>query len=494
MKTNTIKWKIFKYNLIIILMLIISSIIIFNYVLKIYFDKNTNSELNKKSTFAIDFLSKDKGLHEMLANQFQQKQDFKNYNKFSSNDLQNQDDIDRIHELRFRDDFNRKGPPSMLKTDMILLNSNKEIIFPDENSPLIIDNKNLYNNLLSNVKKINTTKNSKIFHFENNNTEYAAKIIPLNLSNTATWMVVYSDVESINYIQFVVNIILFSILIFSSIIISIFSSILSKKISSPFSSINKHIREISRRNFGGKIDVEVADELQDFVKNINTMSEKLEIYDKAQKTFLQNASHEFRTPLTSIQSYAEGIKYDVVDSKQASEIIIDESKRLTTLVEELLYLSRLDSIDEIYEYKQISFNTLINESIERLYLIAQNNNIQLNLIPLKKDIQIKADEQKLQRAISNIISNCIRYAKSCINIESKLEKDKILLSITDDGPGFDKKDIKNLFERFYKGKKGNFGLGLSISKSIIEKHSGTINANNNDKFGAQFEIIFPSNF
>ena len=90
-----------------------------------------------------------------------------------------------------------------------------------------------------------------------------------------------------------------------------------KKISAPFSHLNQHIRAIAERNFGNKIEMPVDDELREFVNNINIMSEKLETYDKAQKTFLQNVSHEFRTPLMSIQSYAEGIKYDVVDSNTA---------------------------------------------------------------------------------------------------------------------------------------------------------------------------------
>lgn len=75
----------------------------------------------------------------------------------------------------------------------------------------------------------------------------------------------------------------------------------------------------------------VDDELQDFVYNINVMSEKLETYDKAQKTFLQNASHEFRTPLMSIQSYAEGIMYDVVEHTAACNIILEETKRMTQI-------------------------------------------------------------------------------------------------------------------------------------------------------------------
>lgn len=235
----------------------------------------------------------------------------------------------------------------------------------------------------------------------------------------------------------------------------------------------------------------VDDELQEFVNNINIMSEKLETYDKAQKTFLQNASHEFRTPLMAIQSYAEGIKYDVVESNQAADIIIDETQRMTHLVEDLLYLSRLDTIEENYCFSNLDFSNLVNSCMERLHGIAIKNNIKVFFHNFAENAVIYADEEKLSRAIMNIISNCVRHAKSVVTITSKIIKEnKIRLDITDDGSGFDPDELPNLFERFYKGKKGNFGLGLAISKNIIEKHKGKITAENSNS-GAVFKIELP---
>lgn len=235
----------------------------------------------------------------------------------------------------------------------------------------------------------------------------------------------------------------------------------------------------------------VYDELKNLVDNINIMSEKLEMYDKAQKTFLQNASHEFRTPIMSIQSYAEGIKYDVVDGKSAADIIIDESKRLTHLVEDLLYLSRLESIEESYRYDNLDFNDLINTCVKRMNAIAFKYNIKIVTHNIDKNVCIYTDEEKLSRAIINVMSNCTRYAKSTITITSKIsENSKVKIEIEDDGPGFDKNELPNVFERFYKGKKGNFGLGLSISKNIIEKLNGKITASNSES-GALFTIELP---
>jgi two-component system, OmpR family, sensor histidine kinase CssS len=235
----------------------------------------------------------------------------------------------------------------------------------------------------------------------------------------------------------------------------------------------------------------VYNELEELVNNINIMSEKLGTYDKAQKTFLQNASHEFRTPLMSIQSYAEGIKYDVVSNDVAVPIILDEIKRMTNLVEDLLYLSRLDAIEENYNYSNLNFNELITICVDRMNLIAEQNNIIITTKLPNKIVEIYGDEEKLSRAITNIITNCIRYATSSVIIDLKpLGNSTLQLTISDDGSGFEINEIPNIFDRFYKGKKGNHGLGLSISKNIIGKFNGKISAGNLDS-GAFFLIELP---
>ncbi len=174
----------------------------------------------------------------------------------------------------------------------------------------------------------------------------------------------------------------------------------------------------------------VYDELREFVSNINVMSEKLGIHDKAQKTFLQNVSHEFRTPLMSIQSYAEGIKYEVIDSNSAVEVILSEIKRMTHLAEDLLYLSRLDAIEENYNYSNLNFNNLLNSCLQRMSLLAQNENINISSNISSDTIIISGDEEKLSRAIDNILSNCIRYADRVVKLELKtIDSNRISISI-----------------------------------------------------------------
>jgi len=124
-------------------------------------------------------------------------------------------------------------------------------------------------------------------------------------------------------------------------------------------------------------------------------------------------------------------------------------------------------------------------------VIACKNNIKIDISVPEENINIIADEEKLSRAISNIISNCIRYAKSSIEIKSAIISEKtVRVTISDDGPGFESDELPNIFDRFFKGRKGNFGLGLAISKNIIEKHKGKVTAENSET-GAVFRIELP---
>jgi signal transduction histidine kinase len=455
--------------------------IIFNVAIRFYIEKDVISQLNKIASstehaalqHGPDFFPDSGKMHPPPP------------------DLQYHQDHNDIFRFYFMLDRSLKDQLTVLNADYILLDKNKKRINPIPNESFALS-ADLMNQITNDINKSKNFSNEIYLNSNLYDTKYIAIIKPVSDKNSfgLGWIIIYSSLKKVNQWQFGINLILFAILIFSALIIVIFSSTVSKKICAPFSILNDHIRAIAARNFGTKIDMPVDDELREFVNSINIMSEKLETYDKAQKTFLQNVSHEFRTPLMSIQSYAEGIKYDVVDANSAVNIIIDESKRMTRLVEDLLYLSRLDSIEESYHYNNLNFNKLLHSCIERMNGIAIKNSIKIINNAFNNTLEIYADEEKLSRAITNIISNCIRYADSAILITLEVINNRILLTISDDGSGFEVNELPKVFERFYKGRKGKFGLGLSISKSVIEKHSGKITAKNSES-GAQFVIELP---
>lgn len=482
MKTNTIKWRIFKYNLLVMILLIALTTIIFNIAIRLYIEKDITKQLKTIASRA-----EETTLHR--GPDF-----FRPEDRAIPQPPRVQGELQDINLFRFYFMLDRslREPLSLLNADYILLDKNKEIIkAPDER--YFIPSKDILEKITDEIGKSGGETNEVYFHFRTGGTDYITVIKPVSGKNTfgLGWIIVYSSLQKLNQLQWGINTILSLILLVSAIIIAGFSSLAAKKISAPFSSLNHHIREIAERKFGKKILLPVDDELQELVNNINTMSEKLETYDKAQKTFLQNASHEFRTPLMSIQSYAEGIKYEVMDQKAAADIILSETRRMTHLVEDLLYLSRLEAIEENDRLSSLSLNDLMNACAERMRGIASKKNVSILTGLLSEDVTIHADEEKLSRALTNIIDNCIRYAETTITIQlKKLPENRIEIKITDDGPGIDDKELQNIFERYYKGKKGNFGLGLSISKSVIEKHNGEISAGNSET-GAWFKVVLP---
>lgn len=479
-KSNTIKWRIFKYNIMIIIMLIAMVAVIFNVSIRLYIEKQILGQLNKIAFRTVDTALK------------------KGPDLFEKNDKIPpplhvwEKEGENVFRYYFMLDRSLRESLSVLNANFILLDSSKNLInpLPKEyfNTPA-----ELVDKITDKINKLEKQDNPSYLNFDLSGTEYIAIVKPVSEKNDfgLGWIIIFSSLQQINQLQIGINAILAVILIVSALTTVLFSSKIAKKVSAPFSSLNQHIRDIAEIKFGTKIQVSVYDELQELVNNFNIMSEKLETYDKAQKTFLQNASHEFRTPLMSIQSYAEGIKYGVTDSTESADIIIDESKRLTQLVENLLYLSRLDAIEENYCFCTLDFNDLIRSCADRISLIAAKASIYIDINLLDKMINISADEEKLSRAITNILSNCIRYAKSTVVIKTELTNENtVRIILSDDGPGFQSVELPNIFDRFYKGSKGNFGLGLAISKNVIEKHNGKITAENSQA-GAVFDIVLP---
>jgi signal transduction histidine kinase len=224
---------------------------------------------------------------------------------------------------------------------------------------------------------------------------------------------------------------------------------------------------------------------------MNEVADDLRNYDISQKNFIQNASHELKTPLMSIQGYAEGIKDEVFqDKEKALDVIIEESQRLRTLVEEIIYLSKIESSGQPIRLEKKRLNEVIDRSVEKISGIMVGNTIKIEKRYFS-DNWLLIDEDKMTRAFINILGNCLRYSESVITIEVSDSPESCKIKIKDDGPGFDINEEDKIFERFYKGKKGNTGLGLAITKAIIEKHSGRIIAYNCDSKGACFEITLP---
>jgi his kinase A (phosphoacceptor) domain./histidine kinase-, DNA gyrase B-, and HSP90-like ATPase len=208
-----------------------------------------------------------------------------------------------------------------------------------------------------------------------------------------------------------------------------------------------------------------------------------------QQTFFQNASHELKTPLMAIQGYAEGIQAGVMDAGDAADVILEESDRMAELVEELLDISKIDMGRQRLTLSETDIRELLYDGIRAVEPTAASS---IAIVPdfPEEPIIVKCDDVQLRRAVTNILSNGLRYARSELCLTCRTDKRHVTIRIQDDGDGIAEEDLPHIFDRFYMGKSGKSGIGLALTKEIVHLHRGTIRAYNGDS-GAVFEISIP---
>lgn len=211
---------------------------------------------------------------------------------------------------------------------------------------------------------------------------------------------------------------------------------------------------------------------------------RLEENEAAQKMFFENASHELKTPLTVIQGYAEGIEKGVIkDHKETGEAITAQVKKMSNLVENILLLSKLESQDQPLRKESLRIDEFLVDCLMPLeeIIAAKEINLKLDLAPAC----ILADPERLDCAVTNLLTNAIRYTRGNISIHCDAQH----LLIWNDCDPVPQGDIDHLFDRFHTGSKGSTGIGLALAKEIVLQHGFQIQARNEHE-GLTIEIKY----
>ncbi|MCL2316864.1 MAG: HAMP domain-containing histidine kinase, partial [Actinomycetia bacterium] len=224
--------------------------------------------------------------------------------------------------------------------------------------------------------------------------------------------------------------------------------------------------------------------------SMNHAARQLDSYDKDQKTFFQNASHELRTPLTSITCYAEGISCGIMEPVAASQTILVETARLTGMVEDLLAVSRLDSLGGERKTVTCDLAVLLNAAADEQRTVASERGIAIVPAEVEAPVVIAGDDVALHQAFANLLSNAIRHARSQVVLGCEDEGGDAVVTVSDDGTGIGPDDLPHIFERFYKGPGGSHGIGLAIVKSVAEYHGGRVEVASGET-GATFRLVLP---
>ncbi|PLS04157.1 sensor histidine kinase [Neobacillus cucumis] len=274
---------------------------------------------------------------------------------------------------------------------------------------------------------------------------------------------------------------------------------LSNLIMRPISNMINTMEDIEQSGIPKKIVIqhETKDELQKMAVTFNRMIERLEDNLEKQKQFISDASHELKTPLTVIKSFADhllrrGIRNEA-DALDAIETIHSEATRIQKMTERFLDLADTESGNHL-EKKSLDLVALCQSIIKQLKS-AYKREIDLHFAA--PSIKVIADELKLKQAIIILIDNAIKYSTDKIDVYLNVNELNTVIKVKDSGIGIPDYEIKNIFERFYRVDKarsretGGTGLGLAIAKNIMKQHHGEIKISSTEGVGTEAELFLP---
>ncbi len=280
------------------------------------------------------------------------------------------------------------------------------------------------------------------------------------------------------------------------------SLLLTQWIAEPLFKMAQSATRMTRGEFED-IPLKGPKEVQQLASALNIMNKKSLQTLQSQRDFVANVSHELKTPITSMQGFAQALVDGTVRSREgvqkAGKVILDETDRLHRLVVDLLALTRFDSGTAELKNESVDLSSIIQNVLEKFSITSKTAKIRI-IFQSSSQFPILGDADRLSQVFSNILDNAIKFSPKNSEIHIDLEKREKtgLIKITDEGPGIRDEDKLRIFERFYqvdKSRKGGdgrgVGLGLAISSQIIHAHNGRIWVESDGVEGSTFIVELP---
>jgi signal transduction histidine kinase len=274
---------------------------------------------------------------------------------------------------------------------------------------------------------------------------------------------------------------------------------LSRRLTDPLRRAEQASRRIAEGDLSARVPEPPAgehDEVADLSRSINAMAGSLERFRGLEHRFLLSVSHDLRTPLTSIQGYAEALADGTTsDAARAGAVILSESRRLDRLVLDLLDLARLDARQFTLAAADVDLDELVEACGEGFGPEAADAGVELNVAT--KPVRVRADPDRLAQVVANLVDNSLKYARGKIAVEAGPIADRARVSVQDDGPGIDAADLPHVFERLYVArhrpvrKESGSGLGLAIVRELVTAMGGTVGAEAGSLGGASLWFELP---
>lgn len=286
-----------------------------------------------------------------------------------------------------------------------------------------------------------------------------------------------------NYVSYIVkNVSLQVIIIFILVImVTIFLVFVwSNRFVFRIKSIQNHITNLPKESYEKKYEDDSLDEIGELARSVETMRVDIKENEKTKQEMLQNISHDFKTPIAVIKTYAEAELDGVVSQEEAYKNIIEQAEILKKKVNRLLQYNSLEYLSKDKEFEDVDMKSLIVEVVSA-YKYQTNINFELDL---DDDVYFSGYRENFYTVIANILDNGLRYAKSLIKIV--LRKDR--LRIYNDGEPIDSQFLNSVFKPYEKGSRGQFGLGMSIVKKTLDFFGLDLFVKNEDFGGVSFII------
>ena len=299
---------------------------------------------------------------------------------------------------------------------------------------------------------------------------------------------------------------------------------LARSIAQPIVEITQASEEVAKGNYEQTVAVKGRDEIARLARAFNTMAQQVGRTNRTLREFLANASHELKTPLTSIQGFSQAMVDGAItepeDYARAGEIVNAEAQRMRRLVDDLLLLSRMESGEVTMDRESVDLADLLATCVERFRWRAEAREVGLEMHLPANLGKITGDSRRLEQVFENLLDNAVRYTPRAGTV--RVKADRVESNVTE--PGDDRaspqgkptssawarvvvhntgswipeEDLTRVFERFYCGRSGSdrsadgSGLGLAIVKEIVQAHGGWVIARSDVTSGTEFEVNLPA--
>ena len=335
----------------------------------------------------------------------------------------------------------------------------------------------------------------KSYRFVNDDKHISALMYGVKVGNSDVF--IYSNLEDISDFTLLIKRQLMYVCVVGIFIAIIMSIFLSNKITEPITRITKKAKKMGTGDTDVSFEESGIKEIDELSETLTQAQEEMVKTDELRRDLMANVSHDLKTPLTMIKAYAEMIRdISYKDSEKMNEhlgIIVDETDRLTVLVNDILDLSRMQSNADTLSIEKFDLAEDIKTIVNRYQIIKETEKYIIN-VEMPDSIMIKADKKKLNQVIYNLINNAINYTGEDKTVTVRVTKHKkyYLVEIIDTGKGIKESEIPYIWNKYYKNDKNHqrnvvsTGLGLSIVKEILELHGYEYGVKSTLKKGSTF--------